>query len=136
MSKKSHENQAASYQGIPDAVVLAIRALLQSVPHVDDERLGLVFRILEADRGNDIIRKLRVLEELENRDTPSAMEEDDVCLSQRELCEELGVDRATIWRRFKENPGLKKKLMAGYTGGGHPKCSLGKVRKFKAGLLN
>lgn len=136
MSKKSHENQAATYQGIPDAVVLAIRALLQSLPHVDDERIGLVFRILEEGDDNDIIRKLRVLEELENRDTPSAIEEDDVCLSQRELCEELEVDRATIWRRFKQNPDLKKKLMSGYAGGGHPKYSSAKVRKFKAGTLN
>ena len=136
MATKAHEEKHSTYQGIPDAVVVAIRALLQSLPHVDDERIGLVFRILEESDDNDIIRKLRVLEELEDRDTPSAIEEDDVILSQRELCEELGVDRATIWRHFKQNPDLKKKLMSGYTGGGYPKYSSAKVRKFKAGLLN
>lgn len=130
-----HEKQSTTYQGIPDVLAAAIKAQLKMLPHVNDERIELVFRILE-DKGNEaIIRVLRALEEPDEVES-SQVEEADSCLSQRELCEELGVDRATMWRRFKENPGLKKRLMSGYTGSGHPKYSLAKVRKFKAGTLN
>lgn len=136
MATKSHEEKSSTYQGIPDAQANAIRALLQTLPHVDEERINLVFRILEEGEDKDIIRKLRVLDELDERAEDSAVGIDDTCLSLKGLCKELGVDRATMWRRFKENPGLKKRLMSGYAGGGRPKYSLAKVRKFKAGTLN
>lgn len=116
---KSHEEQNSTYRGIPDSLAHAIRALLLALPHVNEEKIDLVFRILE-DRGDEAVIRI---------------EEEDELLSMNGLCEELGKSRSTMWRRFKDDPRLKEKLLSGYKDG-HPQYSSAKVRRYKAGILN
>lgn len=119
MSTKSHEEERSTYQGIPDSLADAIRALLNALPHLDDEKIDLAFRILE-DRGDN---------------APIHVGEEDKLLSMKDLTQELEKSRHTLWRLFKRNPKLQEKLLSGYRDG-NPQYSLAKVRKFKAGRLN
>lgn len=119
MGEHPHEKSQSTYRGIPDALAHAIRALLSALPHVDDDKIDLVFRVLE-DRGDETLIRI---------------EEDERLLSLNALCNELGKSRTTIWRRFKEDPRLQEKLLSGYKDG-QPQYSSAKVRRYKAGLLN
>lgn len=119
MGDYPHEKRQSTYRGIPDALAHAIRALLLALPHVDDDKIDLVFRVLE-DRGDEALIRI---------------EEEDQLLSMNCLCEELGKSRHTLWRLFKKHPELREKLLSGYRDG-NPQYSLAKVRKLKAGLLN
>lgn len=119
MEDNSHGERRSAYRGIPDSLANAIRVLLLALPHIKDDQINLVFRILE-DQGDQL---------------PIRIEEDDKLLSLAELSKELGKSRQTVWRMFQEDPDLKKKLLSGYVRG-HPQYSLSKVRIFKAGILN
>jgi len=116
---KSHEEQNSTYRGIPDSLAHAMRALLLALPHVNEEKIDLVFRILE-DRGDEVAIHVG---------------EEDKLLSMKDLTQELRKSRHTIWRLFKRNPELQEKLLSGYRDG-NPQYSLAQVRKFKAGRLN
>lgn len=104
----------AEYRGVPDATVRALRALLATLPHLSLEDIELVLRIIE-DNGSQL----------------SKFADEEPLLTLDGVAKELGKDRTTLWRWFKQAPEMRKTLGEITDQPGNPLYSKSAVRSFK-----